>query len=182
MVRKARLILVVVLLLAILIIALPQLTFKKGLKKIEISSPAFSDGGRIPNKYSKKGGDISPPLSWEKVQGAASYALVMYDPDAPGRTFYHWIIVNIPPEVTSLPENVPKDPKVEGLGIQCLNDYGYVGYGGPMPPEGETHRYVFTIYALDSYIEVKQPCGREIVDTIQRYAIAYGEITGIYGG
>lgn len=185
MAGKAHLVLAIILILvflAILTIIFPQFAPQEELKEIKVTSPAFQDGERIPEKYSKKGGDVSPPISWEKVEGAACYALVMYDPDAPGRTFYHWIIINIPPGVISLPENVPKVPEIKGLGVQCINDYEYVGYGGPMPPKGKTHRYVFTVYALDSYIEVEQPCGREIIDTIKKHAIAYGKITGLYGG
>ena len=93
-----------------------------------LTSPAFGDGERIPTKYTCDGDNISPPLEWNgQPDSAASYLLIVYDPDAPLGTFIHWVLYDIPGQVTALPEDVPRDPVVEGLGIQGKNDFGDIG-------------------------------------------------------
>ena len=109
-----------------------------------ISSPAFANGDPIPVKYTCKGADISPPLSWQPQEGAQSFALIVDDPDAPMGVFTHWVIYNLPPDLTGLPEAVPPDAYSQGR-----NSFGRVGYNGPCPPPGKVHRYNFTLLALD---------------------------------
>ncbi|MDX1673015.1 MAG: YbhB/YbcL family Raf kinase inhibitor-like protein, partial [Balneolaceae bacterium] len=106
-----------------------------------IGSTAFNEGDAIPEKYTCDGEDISPPLSWNGApEGTVSYALVSDDPDAPGQTWVHWVIYNLPATVSELREQVPTDKKLDNGALQGKNDFGNIGYGGPCPPGG-THRY-----------------------------------------
>src|SRR5438105_2930693 len=116
---------------------------------MRIESSAFSEGGQIPRSYTCDGEDISPQLSWSGVpEGARSLGLICDDPDAPGKTWVHWVIFNLPPGTRELPEGVPARAGVSGGGAQGTNDFRKVGYGGPCPPGG-SHRYIFKLYALD---------------------------------
>lgn len=109
-----------------------------------ITSPAFANGESIPAKYTCKGADVSPPLYWQPQEGAQSFALIVDDPDAPMGVFTHWVIYNLPADLTGLPEGVPP-----GAYSQGRNSFGRVGYNGPCPPPGKAHRYNFTLVALD---------------------------------
>lgn len=109
-----------------------------------ITSTAFAYGEPIPARYTCKGADVSPPLSWQPQEGAQSFALIVDDPDAPMGVFTHWVIYNLPAEMTGLPEGVPPDAYSQGR-----NSFGRVGYNGPCPPPGRPHRYNFTLLALD---------------------------------
>jgi hypothetical protein len=122
--------------------------------EFELESPAFQAGGTIPVKYSCEGVDLSPPLEWRGVPaGTAVLVLIMDDPDAPGGTFTHWLLYNIPATLRVLPEGVPAEAETP-YGFQGVNDFGRVGYGGPCPPQGETHTYRFILYALDVSLDL----------------------------
>ncbi len=140
----------------------------------KLFSSAFADGGYIPLKYTCDGENISPPLLWKGLpQGVKSLALVVNDPDAPSGNFIHWIAVNIPPEMNSFSENISLPAGVE----QLPNDFGIDGYGGPCPPSG-THRYLFTLYALN---ETRFLGSREdLFDFLQTHSIARAQIVGLY--
>jgi len=148
---------------------------------LELSSAAFSEGGSIPAQYTCDGRDISPPLAWRGIpRGTKSLALVCDDPDAPRGTWVHWVVFNLPPTATGLPEGVPPRNDVPGGGLQGSNDFRKIGYGGPCPPGG-THRYVFTLYALDS--GVKLPAGAaktDLLAAIAGHVLAEGKLTGKY--
>ena len=119
---------------------------------LAISSPAFSDGGPIPRAHTCDGADLSPPLTWRGVPaGAKQLALIVDDPDAPGRVWVHWVLYGLGASVSGLPAGLAKD------GVQGINDFRRLGYGGPCPPPGPAHRYVFTLYTLDT--ELKLPPG-----------------------
>ena len=109
-----------------------------------LSSPAFADGAGIPVRHTCDGQDLSPRLTWSGTpRGTRSLALVMDDPDAPRGTFTHWVVHDLPADLTELGEDAT-------LGTQGRNSFGRRGYGGPCPPPGdEPHRYRFTLYALD---------------------------------
>jgi Raf kinase inhibitor-like YbhB/YbcL family protein len=129
---------------------------KNGGEKMElvITSAAFEEGGFIPQKYTCDSSNVSPPLQWSGVPGdSKSIALICDDPDAPMGTWVHWVIYNIPPDINSLPENVPADKTLETGAMQGTNDFRKIGYGGPCPPGG-THSYFFKIYALDKLLEL----------------------------
>ena len=114
---------------------------------LTISSPAFAPGGPIPVAYTGEGRDASPPLAWSGVPaGAKSLVLIVDDPDAPDpaapkRVWVHWVLYDLPPAVTGLPEAVADLPAGTREG---KNDWGRAGYGGPMPPVGR-HRYFFKL-------------------------------------
>ena len=146
-----------------------------------LSSPAFSHEEPIPARYSYAGGDKSPPLSWEGApDDAACYVLIVYDPDAPGGTFYHWLLYNIPAGISELPEGVPRSPETE-YGLQGRNDFGNIGYDGPHPPPGSAHRYVFLLLALDEKIDLPPGAGAEdVLRACEGHVIAHAELIGTY--
>lgn len=120
--------------------------------EMKITSASFEEGGMIPSKYTCDGQNISPQLSWTGIpKGTKSVALLCDDPDAPVGDWVHWLIFNIPPLLTDLKENIHIGKNLENGAIQGLNDFKKNGYGGPCPP-GETHRYFFKLYALDSIL------------------------------
>lgn len=147
-----------------------------------VSSTAFGAGKRIPQKYTGDGADLSPPLSWSAPPaGTKSFALSCEDPDAPRGTWWHWIIVNIPPGARSLAENIAKTEKLKDGSRQGKNDFGKTGYNGPSPPPGATHHYHFKLVALDKMLDVSQGFGkREYAQAIKGHVLGEGELTGTY--
>lgn len=142
---------------------------------MEITSTAFDEGGSIPAKYTCDGRDISPPLSWSGVPpGTESLVLIVDDPDAPGGTFIHWVLYDVPPGTEGLGEG-------ESAGSAGSNDFGDKGYGGPCPPSG-THRYRFQLFALDSELGLETGASRQRVeDAMEGHMIASDRLTGRYG-
>jgi Raf kinase inhibitor-like YbhB/YbcL family protein len=139
-----------------------------------ITSPAFANGGNIPSKYTCDGADVNPPLQFHDVPATAkSVALIVDDPDAPGRTFTHWFVWHIDPKQTSIAESV-RFPN------QGVNDFGRTGYGGPCPPSG-SHRYFFKLYALDRQIELPSGPKRSRLETeMKGHIVAQAELMGRY--
>jgi Raf kinase inhibitor-like YbhB/YbcL family protein len=148
---------------------------------MRIESSAFSEGGRIPRRHTCDGKDVSPPLSWSGTpEGAKSLALICDDPDAPGKTWVHWVVFNIPPAARQLPEGIAPGEIIPGGGTQGKNDFRKLGYGGPCPPGG-THRYQFKLYALDA--ELALPAGAtkaELEDAIEGHVLGQATLTGNY--
>lgn len=109
---------------------------------------AWDEGGSIPMRHTGEGGDVSPAIEWEDApSGTRSFALIVDDPDAPGGTWTHWMLWDIPASEHGLPEGFLPGR----MGTSGLNDFGKEGYGGPMPPRGHgPHRYYFKLYALDT--------------------------------
>jgi len=99
-----------------------------------------------------KGGNRSPQLTWRNAPaGTRSFAVTMFDGDAPGRGWWHWAVAGIPASVDSLPENASSSGFLKKLGaVEARNDFDTEGYGGPCPPPGRPHRYIVTVYALNS--------------------------------
>lgn len=161
----------------------PHDLIKEARTVFTLESPAFSNGSEIPAKYSLRGGNKSPPLRWRDAPPeAAAYVLIVYDPDAPGGIFYHWLLYNIPPELTSLPEGVPAEPETP-YGLQGVNDYGRLGYGGPAPPPGSRHRYIFLLLALDRKLELAAGAAAEdVLKACKGHVIGYAVLLGYYGG
>lgn len=145
--------------------------------RIELISTAFAPNGVIPKRHTCDGENLSPPLFWKNVPpGTKSFALIMDDPDAPVGTFVHWVIFNIPPEVTEFAEGE------KGIGIEGMNDFRKVGYGGPCPPRGSTHRYFFKIYALDTKLNLdSRATKKDLEKAMQGHILAQGELIGRYG-
>ena len=122
---------------------------------MEITSSEFKEGSSIPGKYTCDNIDVSPPLEWSQVPaGVKTFALICDDPDAPGATWVHWVIFNIPGNLRDLSENIPATETLGNGAVQGKNDFGKIGYGGPCPPGG-THRYYFKLYALDKELDLK---------------------------
>ena len=113
-------------------------SFASGGAKMKVTSSAFQEGGDIPSKFSRDGGDVNPPLRIEGTPAnAKSLVLIVDDPDVPVGLFTHWVVWNIDPKTNEIPEKDAPKGAVEGS-----NDYPNLGYGGPQPPSG-THRYYF---------------------------------------
>lgn len=151
---------------------------------MRIESLAFRNEDFIPVKYTCDGDDVSPALRWfEPPAGTRSFALIMEDPDAPGGTFIHWILYNIPPNLSELPENVPKRPEVAGIGMQGVNDFGRIGYGGPCPPRTHPpHRYYFRLYALDTTLNLRPGANLgEVRAAMSGHILAEAYVMGRYG-
>jgi hypothetical protein len=148
---------------------------------LEIVSPAFPEGGAIPRPYTCDGRNVSPPLSWKGVPaGVKSLALVCDDPDAPAGIWVHWVIFNLPAGATGLPESVPPRKDVAGGGFQGTNDFRKIGYGGPCPPSG-THRYRFTLYALDAEVPIAAGATKaDLVAAMKGLVRAEATLTGKY--
>ncbi len=150
-----------------------------------LSSPAFGAGETIPARYTCDGEDISPPLRWEGIpEGTRSFALIVDDPDAPVGTFIHWVLYNIPAERSDLPEGVPRQLEVPGIGLQGTNDFkdNRIGYRGPCPPPGKPHRYFFKLYALDTTLDVVKGASAATVErAIRGHILAQGQLIGKYG-
>jgi Raf kinase inhibitor-like YbhB/YbcL family protein len=143
---------------------------------MKITSPAFSQNGPIPAKYTCDGNDFSPPLQFSEVPPQAkSLVLICDDPDAPGKTWVHWTAWNIDSKLKEIPEG--KVP--EGV-VQGLTDFGQVGYGGPCPPSG-THRYFFKLYALDTTLDIPYQAKKEDIEkAMKEHTIAQAELVGLY--
>lgn len=148
-----------------------------------IESPAFSDKGQIPAVCTCDGKDISPALNWWGVpEGTKSFALIVDDPDAPDpaapkMTYVHWVLFNIPADVTGLPENVRDLPPGTREG---LNDWGRTGYGGPCPPIG-THRYFHKLYALDAVLDIPgTPTKSQLEAAMKGHILAEAVLVGTY--
>jgi Raf kinase inhibitor-like YbhB/YbcL family protein len=124
-------------------------------ENFRLSSPSFVEGGtvgpsQIFNDAGCNGPNHSPGLMWRNAPaGTRSFAITIFDRDAPGRGWWHWAVANIPANVTSLPENASASGELRKFGaIEARNDFNVDGYGGPCPPPGNPHRYVVTVYAL----------------------------------
>jgi Raf kinase inhibitor-like YbhB/YbcL family protein len=148
---------------------------------LTISSSAFDEAGMIPKKYTCDSVNVSPPLSWSGVpDGAQSIALTCDDPDAPSKTWVHWVMYNIPPDTGSLTEGVPRDPVLPNGAVQAFTDFNLVGYGGPCPPSG-THRYYFKLYALDTKLELEGRVTKQVLlAAMEGHVLAEGVLMGRY--
>ncbi|WP_201781220.1 YbhB/YbcL family Raf kinase inhibitor-like protein [Ornatilinea apprima] len=146
---------------------------------MKISSPAFEQNAGIPELYTCKGEDISPPLSWAGVpEGTASLVLIMDDPDAPVGTWDHWILFNLPANTSELAEDAQAYPEGTRLG---RNSWKRNEYGGPCPPGGASHRYFFKLYALDMMLNLPEGVGKaQIEAAMQNHILAQAELVGIY--
>ncbi len=122
-------------------------------------------GDVIPDFYSCKGEDVSPDFDWgDPPAGTQSFALIFNDPDSGGRGWVHWVIFNIPGDARRIGENVNEDADLPG-GTQGTNSWGGTLYGGPCPPQGTTHNYVFTLYALDTMLDLDFTADRDALET-----------------
>ena len=119
-----------------------------------LRTTSFNPNQFLPQKFVYNGStcsgeNISPELEWENApEGTKSFAVTVFDPDAPGEGWWHWTVVNIPAEVTKIPEGASNFKTLPDGAIEGKTDFGKTGYGGACPPPGKPHRYIFTVYAL----------------------------------
>jgi Raf kinase inhibitor-like YbhB/YbcL family protein len=149
---------------------------------LELSTPSFVAGGGIPATHTCDGDDVSPALEWTAPpDGTVSLALIVDDPDAPGRTWVHWVVYNIPAAERELPEGVEAKAALPSGARQGTNDFGRIGYGGPCPPSGPAHRYFFRLYALDTTVELRPGAKRPALDAAMKgHVLASAELVGRY--
>jgi len=150
---------------------------------LTLTSSAFESGGKIPSKYTCEGEDISPPLAIAGVpDGTKSLAFVLDDPDvpdpkAPKRVWVHWVVYNLAPDTTALPEGMGSGaPSGATAGI---NDWKRTGYGGPCPPIGR-HRYFHKLYALDTTLPAQPLSKAELEAAVKGHVLAQAELVGTY--
>ncbi len=150
---------------------------------IKVTSGAFAEGEMIPAQFTCGGANVSPPLAWAGVPPEAkSLALVVEDPDAPGGTFVHWVVYNLPATAKELPQGVPARGDIAGGGRQGMNDFGKHGYGGPCPPPGAAHRYYFKLYALNADFKLPDDTTKPLLlKAIYGHIVDQGQLTGKYG-
>ncbi len=154
---------------------------------LQVYSPSFENGDRIPRKHTCQGENISPEICWGGVPaGTRSIVLMMEDPDIPMPRFLipcwtHWIVYGIGPEETILPEGMPHGEFIGGSARQGLSSYKKSGYSGPCPPLG-THRYFFRIYALDTPVSVEPGSAtrKKVLNAMQGHILGRGELMGTY--
>jgi Raf kinase inhibitor-like YbhB/YbcL family protein len=165
----------------------------QGAPAFELKSPDIAEGQTIDmkhvyNSFGCTGGNVSPELSWsEPPPGTKSFAVLAHDPDAPtgGAGFWHWLVVDIPADARGLKrdaghvsgKNLPPGAK------HLETDFGEKAYGGPCPPPGKPHRYVFTVYALKTEKLGDAGIGRTALAgfTINQNALAKASITALFG-
>lgn len=156
---------------------------------MEISSTIFTNGKHIPQMYTGYGSDMSPPLEWSDVpKGVRSFALICddrdaHDPRVSSEPFNHWLIYNMSPNTTYLPQGLPHQEAMEipVLGMQGYNSFKKVGYSGPKPPPNGEHRYEFTLYALDDVLAIGPGCDRRaLLKSIRPHIIATAKLMGTY--
>jgi len=147
----------------------------------ELSSPSITPGESIPVKYSCDGEDISPELNWANApEGTNSFALILDDPDAPGGTWVHWVLYNIPADKEGLLEGASVKAEFEDGSLQGLNGWGRADYGGPCPPNG-THRYLFSLYALDGPLETESELSKEsLLAEMEGHILEIVELMGTF--
>ena len=140
---------------------------------MKLSSNDFKHNQVLDSKFSLRGGNKSPHLKWEKAPpNTKSFAISCNDPDAPAGDWIHWLVINIPKNVTEVPQGGPIP------GDQLQNDFGKTGYGGPAPPSG-THRYIFKIYALD-VDKLKGVNKKNFYEEMEDHTIISAELVGLY--
>jgi hypothetical protein len=194
--HQAGLMLRIVLLIALLLVA----PFLAGCRHSDPPEPAAAAGasaanmaitlsssslqnGTIPRDFTCDGADQSPALAWTAPPPATkSLVLTETDPDAPGGTFTHWVLYNLPPNTNALATNVPKQEQLPDGSRQGRNDFDKIGYGGSCPPHGTTHRYFFDLFALDTNLNIAAGATRaQIEDAMNTHVLARGKLMARYG-
>ncbi len=149
-----------------------------GQASLTLTSSAFNNNGRIPEKYTCNGGDVIPPLQFTGVpQNTQSLVLIMDDPDAVqvvGYTYVHWVVFDIP----AMASEIPEGRQIGMLGSTGSNEKRYEG---PCPPQGQTHTYSFRLYALDSSPQLQEGATKQEVENVmQNHILAQTELKGSY--
>jgi hypothetical protein len=177
---------------------LAQQTLPSPLPSLTVTSATFTAGGTLPNSmvynaFGCTGGDTSPQLTWTAgPTGTVTYAVTVFDPDAPTNVgFWHWLVYNIPATTTGLSAGIPVTGQTSTTGAvlpngasQAMDDYGVVGYGGPCPPAGNAHEYIFTVTALSTTISGLTAATTDaalLQFNMDGNILARGQIIGFFG-
>ena len=147
---------------------------------LTITCKAFAEAEMIPAKYTCDAENISPEILWTKgPDKTKAYALICDDPDAPSKVWVHWVVYNIPADVTELNEKFSTDSIYKNI-KNGINDFGTFGYSGPCPPSG-IHHYKFKIYALDCNLNLKAASTKaQLEAAMKNHILANGTLTGLY--
>ncbi len=152
----------------------------EGEGEVSVATPAFGYEEPIPQRFSRAGENVSPAVTWEiDVEGAAELVLLVDDPDAPtDEPFVHWMVAGLDPSSTGVDEGDLPDGAVEGR-----NDAGDVGWGGPAPPEGETHRYFFRVLVLDAPSGLEEGFSRPDLEAVlDEHFLLSAETVAVFPG
>ncbi|HEY1730180.1 MAG TPA: YbhB/YbcL family Raf kinase inhibitor-like protein [Terriglobales bacterium] len=147
-----------------------------------LTTSTFAPGAAIPDRHTCKGEDLSPTMQWREAPAkTVVFAIVMDDPDAPSGVWVHWVLWNVPRETTSLREGISKNDQLEDGSQQGRNSFGKIGYNGPCPPPGQTHRYFFRLYALNVKLGLSADADRAQLDTAMKgHVLAQTEYMGTF--
>jgi len=147
-----------------------------------LTSPAFANGAEIPAQHTCAGADLSPALHWsDPPAGTKSLALIVDDPDAPVGTWVHWVLYDVPGGRTDLAPAIAATETLPDGARQGLNDFRTIGYGGPCPPAGKPHRYVFKLYALDASTGLPPRATKnEVLRATAGHVLGQAELMGRY--
>jgi Raf kinase inhibitor-like YbhB/YbcL family protein len=152
-----------------------------GTPLLDLKSSSFQTGA-IPKLFTCDGEDKSPALAWgTPPPETQTWALTVVDIDAPVGSFVHWVAYNLPARTRELPEGLPKQEQLADASRQGMNDFDKIGYGGPCPPGKAPHRYVFSLYAVDTTLNLPANATRkQLENALQGHVLAHGEFTARY--
>ena len=167
---------------AVALIAANALLARQPARAFSIWSSDFSPNGFIAPRYTCSGENISPQLRWSSPPaGTVAFALTVTDPDAPAHTWVHWVLYNLPPGSRDLPQAIPHGNTAPDGGVQGRNDFGDVGYGGPCPPPGKAHHYIFTLYALNARLPLRPGATRrQTLAAMKGHILAQAVLTALF--
>jgi Raf kinase inhibitor-like YbhB/YbcL family protein len=150
-----------------------------------LKAASFAEGQPIPKEHTCDGADRSPRIDVvdQLPAGTQSWALIVDDPDAPGGTFVHWVIWNLPMKLRTIPDGVPREVlQLPDRSMQGKNGFGNVGWNGPCPPPGAPHRYRFRVFAVDSRLDLPaRALASDLERAVKGHLTGQGTLTGTYG-
>lgn len=149
---------------------------------LSLASTAFKQNDPIPALHTCDGKDVSPALAWiDKPKDTRSLAMIVDDLDSPDGNFTHWLIYNVPPEISILPEDLPKTEALSLGALQGRNGFNKIGWGGPCPPPPAPHRYIFRLYALDAMLIIEPGATRRQLEAaMEGHLLGQTQLTGIF--
>jgi len=148
---------------------------------LTLKSSAFTGNGNIPSRYTCDGEDVSPSLQWSDIpEGTKSFAIIFDDPDAPAKTWVHWVLYNIPADCNTLKEKINDSKSLKDGSMHGENDFNNYTYNGPCPPGG-SHRYFMKLYALDEKLDLKPGATKQtLLEAMEGHILEKTELMGRY--